>query len=80
MSIIHHPYTTIRALLSMDDTTLERFMRSCTRKCGATIRRRLLRAQEDGDKIWPLCVREDCPDFDYTGGGCPGHGMEAKED
>lgn len=26
-----------------------------------------------GWKIIPMCDEEDCPDFDHSGKGCPGH-------
>lgn len=26
-----------------------------------------------GHAVIPTCDEKDCPDFDYTGGGCPGH-------
>lgn len=26
-----------------------------------------------GYKIMPMCDEKDCPEFDYFGGGCPGH-------
>ena len=30
--------------------------------------------QKKGYKIIPMgCSDEECPNFDYTGGGCPGH-------
>lgn len=31
---------------------------------------------EKGYKCLPLCNSDDCPDFDYYGGGCPGHAVE----
>ena len=31
---------------------------------------------EKGYKCLPMCDSDDCPDFDYYGGGCPGHKIE----
>lgn len=31
---------------------------------------------EKGYKCMPLGDSDDCPDFDYYGGGCPGHRVE----
>lgn len=28
---------------------------------------------EEGHKVLPMCGSDKCPDFDYFGGGCPGH-------
>jgi len=33
----------------------------------------LARMKDEGVDCLPLCSRNECPDFDYTGGGCPGH-------
>lgn len=34
-----------------------------------------------GHTILPMCDNsEDCPDFDYFGGGCPGHGVHYYDD
>lgn len=35
----------------------------------------LLDQLEQGRKVIPLCRVEDCPDFDYSGKGCPGHAV-----
>lgn len=39
------------------------------------VRAELQRHLSLGHKIIPLCNDKDCPDFDYFGGGCPGHGI-----
>lgn len=31
---------------------------------------------EKGYKCLPICNSDDCHDFDYYGGGCPGHAVE----
>lgn len=28
---------------------------------------------EEGHKVLPMCGSDECPEFDYFGGGCPGH-------
>ena len=28
----------------------------------------------------PLCDEDECPDFDYFGGGCPGHDVHYYDD
>lgn len=28
---------------------------------------------EKGHKVLPMCGSDKCPEFDYFGGGCPGH-------
>jgi hypothetical protein len=33
----------------------------------------LAECQSKGWKVLPMCSSEDCPDFDYFGGGCKGH-------
>lgn len=33
---------------------------------------------EAGHKFIPVCKREECPDFDFTGPGCPGHIVDFK--
>ncbi len=36
--------------------------------------------QEKGYKIIPMgCSDEECPNFDYMGGGCPGHEINEEE-
>ncbi len=30
---------------------------------------------KQGHTVIPTCDPKECPDFDYTGGGCPGHGI-----
>lgn len=36
--------------------------------------------QSKGYKIIPFgCGEEDCPEFDYLGGGCPGHKVNEEE-
>jgi hypothetical protein len=50
----------------------------CTRENGqvmtpAEVREHLLHCQEQGRQIIPLCHERECPDYDFSGGGCPGH-------
>lgn len=26
-----------------------------------------------GKRVMPMCMANECPDFDYSGKGCPGH-------
>ena len=33
-----------------------------------------------GHKLLPMCDEKECPDFDYFGGGCPGHGIHYYDD
>ena len=33
-----------------------------------------------GHTVLPMCDDKDCPDFDYFGGGCPGHGVHYYDD
>lgn len=40
-------------------------------------RNKLLDMLEAGVAVIPFCEPSECPDFDYSGGGCPGH--EIKE-
>ena len=35
---------------------------------------------EKGHKVLPLCEEDECPDFDYFGGGCPGHDIHYYDD
>ena len=35
---------------------------------------------EKGHKVLPMCDTDECPDFDYFGGGCPGHGIHYYDD
>ena len=35
---------------------------------------------EKGHKVLPLCDEDECPDFDYFGGGCPGHDVHYYDD
>lgn len=35
---------------------------------------------EKGHKVLPVCDEDDCPDFDYFGGGCPGHNIRYFDD
>ena len=35
---------------------------------------------EKGHKVLPLCDEDECPDFDYFGGGCPGHDIHYYDD
>lgn len=30
---------------------------------------------KQGHTVIPACDEKECPDFDYTGAGCPGHGI-----
>lgn len=30
---------------------------------------------KQGHSVLPMCDDKECPDFDYFGGGCPGHGI-----
>lgn len=39
------------------------------------VRTELQRHISLGHTILPMCDDKDCPDFDYFGGGCPGHGI-----
>lgn len=36
-------------------------------------RERLLGELAKGRAVLPACLPSECPDFDYQGGGCPGH-------
>jgi hypothetical protein len=33
----------------------------------------LLIELSNGHEVIPCCNESDCPDFDYSGAGCPGH-------
>lgn len=35
---------------------------------------------EKGHKVLPLCDEDECLDFDYFGGGCPGHDIHYYDD
>lgn len=35
---------------------------------------------EKGHKVLPMCDEDECPDFDYFGGGCPGHDVHYYND
>ena len=35
---------------------------------------------EKGHKVLPMCNENECPDFDYFGGGCPGHNIRYFDD
>ena len=35
---------------------------------------------EKGHKVLPMCNENECPDFDYYGGGCPGHDVHYYDD
>lgn len=35
---------------------------------------------EKGHKVLPMCDENECPDFDYYGGGCPGHDVHYYDD
>ena len=35
---------------------------------------------EKGHNVLPMCVEHECPDFDYFGGGCPGHDVHYYDD
>ena len=35
---------------------------------------------EKGHKVLPMCDEDECPDFDYFGGGCPGHDVKYYDD
>ena len=35
---------------------------------------------EKGHKVLPMCDADECPDFDYFGGGCPGHDIHYYDD
>lgn len=35
---------------------------------------------EKGHKVLPMCDEDKCPDFDYFGGGCPGHDVHYYDD
>lgn len=35
---------------------------------------------EKGHKVLPMCDEDECPDFDYFGGGCPGHDVHYYDD
>lgn len=39
------------------------------------VRAELHRHLELGHTLLPMCDERECPDFDYFGGGCPGHGI-----
>lgn len=32
---------------------------------------------DSGLKVIPVCPQSECPNFDYSGGGCPGHEDES---
>ena len=44
------------------------------------VRAELQRHLSLGHTILPSCDSKDCPDFDYFGGGCPGHGVHYYDD
>lgn len=33
-----------------------------------------------GHEVLPMCNEDECPDFDYFGGGCPGHDVHYYDD
>lgn len=35
---------------------------------------------EKGHKVLPMCNEDECPNFDYFGGGCPGHDVHYYDD
>lgn len=35
---------------------------------------------KQGHSVLPMCDDKECPDFDYFGGGCPGHGIHYYDD
>ena len=35
---------------------------------------------EKGHKVLPMCDEDECPDFDYFGGGCTGHNIRYFDD
>lgn len=35
---------------------------------------------KQGHSLLPMCSEKDCPDFDYFGGGCPGHDIHYYDD
>ena len=35
---------------------------------------------EKGHKVLPMCDEDECPNFDYFGGGCPGHDVHYYDD
>lgn len=46
---------------------------------GREAREVLMDQLSEGKEVLPLCDPKDCPDFDYSGGGCPGHAIEESE-
>lgn len=44
------------------------------------VRAELQRHLSLGHTVLPMCDDKDCPDFDYFGGGCPGHGVHYYDD
>lgn len=44
------------------------------------VRAELQRHLSLGHKVLPMCDDKDCPDFDYFGGGCPGHDVHYYDD
>ena len=41
----------------------------------AAVRKELQDHLAKGHTCLPMCDPAECPDFDYRGGGCPGHGI-----
>jgi len=43
---------------------------------GKQVKRELMDLLQKGYSVMPVCDQEECPDFDWFGGGCPGHPMQ----
>ncbi len=46
----------------------------------AQVRAELQQHLSLGHTTLPMCDENDCPDFDYFGGGCPGHAIRYYDD
>lgn len=44
------------------------------------VRAELKRHLSLGHTVLPMCDEKECPDFDYFGGGCPGHDIHYYDD
>lgn len=67
----HYRGRSMLGLMTDDD---DRIMTD--KECRAELKRHL----SLGHTVLPMCDDKDCPDFDYFGGGCPGHGVHYYDD
>lgn len=44
------------------------------------VRAELQQHLELGHTVLPICNEKECPDFNYFGGGCPGHDVRYYDD